>query len=269
MPKRLTVAPNATYPLKRKSERKMATTLKAMFKATKQHVLPDVVEAYRQVVEEHRKGLHDELAYILKQLDLSAWQDSVDDLAEPLSDVQAEAASKALAQLAVDDSKLFDRVNADVVAAAENCAAGLVGMKYVDGELVENPSAVYAITETTRSGIKDLVTSSLTDGLTVDELSSKLQQAYQFSDTRAEMIARTELATAHVQGTLTAWKGTGQVDSKSWVVGSGETCAECESNEDDGEIGIDEGFSSGDDSPPAHPNCVCVLIAGLKDTEEE
>lgn len=269
MAKSITVSPAATYPLKRKSERKMATTLKAMFKGTKKHVLPKLVDAYREVVEEHRKGLRDELDYILKQLDLSAWEDSVDDLSDPLSDVQSEAGQKALTQLGVDDSNLFDQVNADAVAAATDRAASLVGMKYVDGELVENPSAEYAITEATRSGIKDMVTDSLTKGMTVGEFSTALTNTYQFSDLRAETIARTEIATAHVQGTLTAWKATGQVATKSWLVGSGETCDECEGNEEDGDIGLDEDFSSGDDAPPAHPNCVCTVLAGLTDESED
>jgi hypothetical protein len=43
---------------------------------------------------------------------------------------------------------------------------------------------------------------------------------------------------------------------KSWV---GGTCPVCEENAAAGWIDIDEAFPSGDDEPPAHPNCECEL----------
>lgn len=43
---------------------------------------------------------------------------------------------------------------------------------------------------------------------------------------------------------------------KSWV---GGTCETCQENADEGWIDMDEQFPSGDDEPPAHPNCDCEL----------
>jgi phosphohistidine phosphatase len=43
---------------------------------------------------------------------------------------------------------------------------------------------------------------------------------------------------------------------KSWV---GGTCETCQENADAGWIDMDEQFPSGDDEPPAHPNCNCEL----------
>jgi phosphohistidine phosphatase SixA len=43
---------------------------------------------------------------------------------------------------------------------------------------------------------------------------------------------------------------------KSWV---GGTCEVCQENADAGWIDMDEQFPSGDDEPPAHPNCGCEL----------
>lgn len=43
---------------------------------------------------------------------------------------------------------------------------------------------------------------------------------------------------------------------KSWV---GGTCETCQENADAGWIDMDEQFPSGDDEPPAHPNCDCEL----------
>ena len=41
----------------------------------------------------------------------------------------------------------------------------------------------------------------------------------------------------------------------------------CEGNADDGPIAVGETFSSGDERPPAHPNCRCWLEPG--DTGEQ
>jgi hypothetical protein len=128
-----------------------------------------------------------------------------------------------------------------------------------------------AITESTRKGIRDLVVRSLTDGLTVDQLSNELESSYQFSNLRAETIARTELASAHVEGTLTTWKLSGVVEGKRWLLGSEHPGVEdeCDENEADGVIDLEDVFSSGDDGPPAHPNCVCALVSSLKVAKED
>jgi len=43
---------------------------------------------------------------------------------------------------------------------------------------------------------------------------------------------------------------------KSWI---GGTCPVCQENSDAGWIPVDEQFPSGDDEPPAHPNCDCDI----------
>ena len=53
------------------------------------------------------------------------------------------------------------------------------------------------------------------------------------------------------------------VDVKRWVA-EPDACEICQDNEDDGWIGDDEVFSSGDDSPPAHPHCKCEIEYGEK-----
>jgi hypothetical protein len=51
------------------------------------------------------------------------------------------------------------------------------------------------------------------------------------------------------------------IEKKEWEISDAETCDDCEANNEDGEIGVDESFSSGDDAPPLHPNCRCFLQA--------
>lgn len=73
---------------------------------------------------------------------------------------------------------------------------------------------------------------------------------------RAATIAHTEAVNAFSAGRLEVGLQIG-ADRKEWSVTAG-ACPICEPLE--GEIvGIEEDFSSGDDSPPAHPNCRCLV----------
>jgi hypothetical protein len=74
-----------------------------------------------------------------------------------LAPMAQSGAQDALAQLDVRGGVDFDVVNEHAVAWAKDRSAELVGMKYVDGELVENPKAEWSIEESTRETIRDLV----------------------------------------------------------------------------------------------------------------
>lgn len=80
---------------------------------------------------------------------------------------------------------------------------------------------------------------------------------------RAEGIARTELMSASNAGRVDGFSAgvNGGVDSdqsrKEWITG-GDPCDDCDPL--DGEVVMwDQPFSTGDDSPPKHPNCRCVV----------
>lgn len=164
----------------------------------------------------------------------------------------------------------LDLVNEQAVAYARDRSAGLVGMSYDDdGNLIENPNSAYAITDSTREEIRGLVEDAVQDGWSADDLADELGSAYAFSDARAETIARTELAFAHTQGNLEAW-GTAGVQKKQWILGSEHDMDdECNDNADSDPIDIDDTFPSGDDGPPAHPNCVCDLLPVFDDSTVE
>lgn len=81
---------------------------------------------------------------------------------------------------------------------------------------------------------------------------------------RAERIARTELSNAYNHGQFEAMRqarDNGYLADvrKTWQTAIDElTCPECSAL--DGEtVGLDENFSSGDDSPPRHPKCRCSV----------
>lgn len=80
-------------------------------------------------------------------------------------------------------------------------------------------------------------------------------------DLRAEMVAVTEISNAWNSGAVDAAQAAidgGSDIEKAWVT-EDDPCPECEENEGEGFIDFDEDFASGDDQPPAHPNCKCSL----------
>lgn len=161
----------------------------------------------------------------------------------------------------------FNQLNAAALAYAKKRGAELVGMKYApDGRLIENPNAEWAITDTTRRELRNLESQAFEDGWTPDELATAIMDLID-DPARAEMIARTELANAQIEGSLAEWRESEVVTGKVWLVAE-DPCDICTENADDGVIGIDDSFSSGDDAPGAHPNCYCDCAPIVEGQEE-
>ena len=187
-----------------------------------------------------------------------------------LHDVYVNAGQRALDSLKVDDTAIVDLFNRRAANYARERAAELVGKRWVNDVLVENPDAKWCIKQSTRDDLRDMIVKSYEDGRTPAQLARQIEGSFLFSDARAEMIARTETAKASVQGSLGAWQESGVVKGKSWQMSNDhDQDDECNENEDAGVIDLDDDFPSGDDGPPAHPNCMCVCVASLEGPEDE
>lgn len=121
------------------------------------------------------------------------------------------------------------------------------------------------LSETTQNEVRELVAAAVKDGLSPQQLTAALYDTGAFSASRAEQIAITESATALGQGQRAAAVVMGQ-DEKQWIPGQ---CEYCLANAGDGWIGIDETFSTGDDTVPAHPRCTCTVIYRTKRVHED
>ena len=118
----------------------------------------------------------------------------------------------------------------------------------VDGDL--------SVVATTKEALSDLVETAVAEEWTPLELSRAIETSVSFSADRAELIAETELDAASYAGALGAMQDAG-VERKAWFVSDAhDQDDECDDNADDGDIDVDEAFSSGDFAPPAHPNCL-------------
>lgn len=167
-------------------------------------------------------------------------------------------------------------VNTRALAYARERAAELVGRKWVNGVLVDNPNAKWAITQTTRDMLNDVIYDALDNGAGVEGLADLItampdsEGVQAFSYGRAKMISRSETLTAHAKGDVEGLfqaRATGLNVQKEWFADA-EACPICIENQDAGPIDLDDTFPSGDDEPTAHPNCECVVNGYLPDEEK-
>ena len=178
--------------------------------------------------------------------------------------VAVDAGGEALDALGLFDEEVKIQMTNDATLAASDRAAEMVGRKWSDGKLIDNPDAKWRIDEATRDMIRGTATTAVQEGWSNQRLASELKDAHAFSAERAENIARTETARAQIEGAIAGWKASGVVGGRQWKTAQ-DCCDICQ--ELDGEIvGLDEDFDDGD--PPLHPSCRCDLQAVLIDDME-
>jgi SPP1 gp7 family putative phage head morphogenesis protein len=198
-------------------------------------------------------------------LRLRAFDELAKALAAIFTEFVQDAGREALAQVNIDDPEIVTLTNERAVAWAKDHAAELVGKKWVGGKLVDNPDAAYRIDTVTRDGVRALVQQATDEGWSNDKLSKSLREAYTFSKERADLVAVTETAFVDVQGNMLAYKDSGVVEGKRWIVGSSEKlCPSCLTNKQQGVIALDKAFASGHMAPPGHPRCRCDVLPVTK-----
>ena len=198
-----------------------------------------------------------------------ASQDMVDEMTAEMMGIYEQAAQEGLAQVKLEPTdEITNHLDIKAKEYAEERGAELVGKKMVDGVLVDNPDADWSIAETTREELRGTVVDAVEGGWSVDKLEDAILNSGAFSEPRALMLARTELAFAHVAGNVAGWRESGQVTGKRSLLGDlHDHEDECDDNANEGVIPFDATFSSGDDFPPYHPNCICDVEPVLAEDE--
>lgn len=123
------------------------------------------------------------------------------------------------------------------------------------------------ITQTGREQAIKIIQEGKLNFLTVDEIAAELtDKLTEVNKYRGWMIARTELNNAMNTGQKGALVQN-NVPTKAWIPAGPSTCAICQGNADQGFIGVNDPFDSGDDTPPGHPNCECYMDGGKIDLD--
>lgn len=141
-----------------------------------------------------------------------------------------------------------------------------IGQKAADYAATSAAEQVSGIDATTLDDLQTVISDAIDNQLTVDQLAKQLaDEIVNMTQSRARVIARTEMSDAFAQAALDKLNDY-SIAYKQWISYS-DCCDDCGGNDDDGAIPVDDLFSSGDDAPPAHPNCRCT-IAGARAPEE-
>ena len=213
-------------------------------------------QAAKELATKLGKAANDDDRSAADEVTLSALYEVAPAFSDTLQRMAADGAAKAVAQVNAEAS--LKLANERAIAWAKAHAAELIG-KNADGE--------GALLEGTRTLIRGTVSTAVSEGWSPQRLLQELRDSYAFSADRAETIARTEVATAHVSGSMEGYRASGVVEKKVWLLAE-DPCPECQGNADDGVIDLDDEFSSGDDAAPAHPNCECDVAPIVYDDAE-
>jgi Phage Mu protein F like protein len=115
------------------------------------------------------------------------------------------------------------------------------------------------LNETTVDRLRDAIATAYDEGGGFAEVVEAIRNTFdEFGEARAGMIAQTEVNAAYNASRHATAQEAG-LDEKRWEP-DGDACEEiCMPNVDQDWIAIDDTFDSGDDAPPAHPNCDCSV----------
>lgn len=199
-------------------------------------------------------------AILLAAYSAIIWDDLVNSVITDLLAIVEAAQVEGLQQLNMP--VVEDQLASDYAASR---AAEMIGKKYVDGELVDFPSAQWVIANTTKDDLSDLIDNAVNDVVTPEQLAERIRIAKIFSAERAELIAKTETSMGQIYGNLAPWKSSGKVKKVNIVLSLKHKV-------------IDECDDIANGSPylinkvpylPIHPQCQCSIVAAEIENEKD
>lgn len=231
----------------------------------------DIVVRYQNATAVH-KAVDDEpepdslqqlVDEVIAAYELQQWTTLVPALQDALQTAGTEAATIAFRspKIAGSISGSFGEVNQAAVAYAETRAAEMVGMKWVDGELVPNTDARWTITESTRSWLNDIVSDAFEQGMSPAKLATEIQSSGAFSLSRAQMIARTEISNAAVASQFAVSLAAGATHKRTFLSADHADDDDdiCVDAADAGEVPIGYDYGLLQLAPLFHPRCKCSI----------
>lgn len=247
----------------RKTRAKFAKALAKFFKKVSKEIASDVTA----LLTKNEASL---IERVLGSITLAQFISGLPELARPyISAIAVDGGDETLDVLGITSPEVIELMRARASEWSYARSAELVGRRIVDGQLVPNPNAEWAITDSTRDLLRDTITDALREGLSPAELAGRIEESYAFSSSRATMVARTEMAMADMAGSMEAFRATPGVQGKRWLTAGDDLVSdECQACEDAGTIPLDSAFPGGADAPPNHPNCRCAIEPVFDDEME-
>ena len=254
------IDPDYSHPEKEKAIAKADAKLKGFFQSQRVEVSRAIGKHLKAKKASADKDAEQRADEIIASLSWAVWDGLVPDFQDLLGSTGTEAVS--IAMEALEDAEagrdVFSLSKETVMEYARNRAAEMVGRKWVDGVLVDNPNAQWAITSSTREYLRELVCDALNSSWTPSVLAQKIDESIAFGSYRAELIARTETAMAYTAATVDVGKRVGATTKTIQMSNLHDVDDVCDAAHEAGEVPIDKPYPGGSLHVPLHPNCRCV-----------
>ena len=153
----------------------------------------------------------------------------------------------------------FMQVNQGAVEYAQNWAAEMVGKKWIDGMLVNNPDEKWTITDSTREWLRDAIEKAFTIGASPAQLAKSIQASLGFSKSVSRMIVHMEIQTAAIYSMFKGAREAGATHKRSSISVDHRGDDFCSLAVAAGEVPIDFVYPSGLKWPLYHLNCRCTI----------
>lgn len=195
----------------------------------------------------NRKSITKDTTDDMIRLLFENWDDWIGILYKPVNETLKTSLSysgrQAIEQIGIDIT--FDLLNPRV-------------MDWLNSHALEH---AVSINSSIRDEVATRIMAGVEEGLGAEDIAGSIAEFFdKQSEWRALRIARTEVVSGYAQGTLEGARQSSVVTAKKWLTaGDDRVDEECAMNEQDGIVGLELPFSSGNDAPPVHPNCRCVL----------
>ncbi len=231
---------------------------------------PALTRKLRKVLKKHRTAIAEQAAKayaeVLRKDDGAAAlvleileRLGIDDLGEDIVD-ELQGAMLAAFRRAAEVGATQVGLSIEDITAQMDPAAHAYALKR-GGELIKD------LAGTTGDDLRAVLARGVEEGMSVASLQKTIEGLASFGEARAEMIARTELAFAHVQGNVAAWRESGEVVGKRWLLAdTHDEPDECDQAAEAGIVGLDDEFVPGIMFPPdPHPRCCCDVEPILRE----
>lgn len=203
----------------------------------------DQVDETRSVKAKVIKGRFSNLMRLVTFTHRGDLEALTDKNVEVLTNVVGESGQVANGVLGVDTP--FNTTNPDT-------------LKWINDNAL---SSAVLINATLKSNVRQIILEGVRGGFSNDEIAGFINDIERdIALTNAKRIARTEIVKAYAQGSIESYRQSGVVIGKEWLTaGDDRVDNDCFSNEADGVIPLNASFSTGEEAPPEHPNCRCVI----------
>lgn len=226
--------------------------LKKVLQAYARRIAPGIARAYGAQLGKDAGPKRDVIASLIDQLGAeSLGEELTGDLEGAMLSAFRRAAARGTLQVGFD-------VTAEITKQVDRAAVDYAARR--GGELMKD------FADTTEKDMRALLSRAVNEGMSTDELEDAVLGLGSFGESRAEMIARTELAFAHVQGNKEGWAASGVRVRKRSILGDLHDIEDiCDEAAAAGVVDMDEEFVDGAKDPPYHPRCVCDIEPVIED----